>query len=438
MKLPFLIRSDTPQGTVHFPWAFCVVTWALLFPMQHELNMCSLDRSAISQLVDNARTGSLMHQLLTVALGCLGYSLWRKGTRPRRPNTSILIVLMAYLSWASLSLTWTEEPAIALRRLGAFLLIFIFGFGCASAMDERSLGYFIAGIIILNLIPDFFFQARCVISGSPFLRFEGTVDPNVQGCCLSLAAIIVFWAVFEFRKRARAWALGTLFGFLVALLFLTGSRTSLIGLSVALLFSSIAIAVRNGRQRRLIICSAYVIITTSIACVIAADIIGLPHSNVSEYARTDRDFGDVTDLTGRVTLWDTLLPFAVERPIGGFGFGAFWVPQRMASISEDLGWPITHGHSAYLDQVLALGFPGAALFVILLVISVVTALRQFWRGLDTYGLWAAVGVFFIVHSTTESIVLLPTLPNLIFAIAIANLASFSGMKRAPEAMSIAH
>jgi O-antigen ligase len=140
--------------------------------------------------------------------------------------------------------------------------------------------------------------------------------------------------------------------------------------------------------------------------------------------RADRDTGDVTELTGRVELWRTCLGFAAEHPLLGFGFDGFWSAKHIEMISEELHWSINHAHSAYLDQLLALGVPGASLYILLLLGCFFTCAARFLRGQDRYGAWAALLLFIAIHNATESINVLPTFPNFAFNLIVLHLALF--------------
>ena len=66
-------------------------------------------------------------------------------------------------------------------------------------------------------------------------------------------------------------------------------------------------------------------------------------------------------ITGQTEVWAELLPIAMQRPIGGSGFGGFWTysTREIHKISE--------GHNGYLDILLDLGFVGLLLFSIFIL-----------------------------------------------------------------------
>ena len=86
---------------------------------------------------------------------------------------------------------------------------------------------------------------------------------------------------------------------------------------------------------------------------------------------------DVT-MTGRVGLWSHLLEIAGRRPWLGHGFGAFWtVDANREEIRRLVGWatqPLI-GDNGLLDIYLHLGVIGVLVFVAVLALAVVRAVR---------------------------------------------------------------
>ena len=74
---------------------------------------------------------------------------------------------------------------------------------------------------------------------------------------------------------------------------------------------------------------------------------------------------DVT-LTGRVPLWENLLPIAFERPLTGWGYGAtfdgFFSPVHEVWIQNV--WNPTHAHNALLQIWLEMGIVGRRAFLV--------------------------------------------------------------------------
>ena len=88
-------------------------------------------------------------------------------------------------------------------------------------------------------------------------------------------------------------------------------------------------------------------------------------AGVVSMARPD---SELITLTGRVPLWrDGLLPYIAQRPLQGYGYGAFWTPQNIWAVSGAVQWPVMEANSAYVEMALNLGVVGLALFVAMAV-----------------------------------------------------------------------
>jgi exopolysaccharide production protein ExoQ len=101
-------------------------------------------------------------------------------------------------------------------------------------------------------------------------------------------------------------------------------------------------------------------------------------------------------LTGRASVWASLVPVAMKSPILGMGFGGFWTPttQKLFQISG--------AHSGYLDVLLALGFAGLLIVLIFLLSSCRKAHRALTADLDWGVLWVCMILMTVVYNITES------------------------------------
>jgi exopolysaccharide production protein ExoQ len=74
-------------------------------------------------------------------------------------------------------------------------------------------------------------------------------------------------------------------------------------------------------------------------------------------------------LTGRTEIWGLSLDAVMQRPLLGYGYGAFWHEQgpiESARIAALLYWPVPNAHNGVLDVALELGAVGAVLAVAIL------------------------------------------------------------------------
>jgi O-antigen ligase len=78
-----------------------------------------------------------------------------------------------------------------------------------------------------------------------------------------------------------------------------------------------------------------------------------------------------SSFTGRTDIWIFGLQALQLRLLTGYGFGAFWGSSAVQNLPEGMEWAATaaHSHNGYLDTALAMGLPGLALLIAVLVIA---------------------------------------------------------------------
>lgn len=83
-----------------------------------------------------------------------------------------------------------------------------------------------------------------------------------------------------------------------------------------------------------------------------------------------------SSFTGRTDIWAFGLESAQQRLFTGYGFAAFWGSSSIRNLPEGKEWAglASHSHNGYLDTTLAMGLPGLAL---LLAVLVIAPLRDF-------------------------------------------------------------
>jgi O-antigen ligase len=78
-----------------------------------------------------------------------------------------------------------------------------------------------------------------------------------------------------------------------------------------------------------------------------------------------------TSFTGRTDVWTFAVQALQRRLPTGYGFEAFWGSSSIQNLPEGMEWAATasHSHNGYLDAALAMGLPGLALLIAVLVIA---------------------------------------------------------------------
>jgi exopolysaccharide production protein ExoQ len=412
-----------------FPWLLFFAVWLLLFPAENRMDAPAhpADRQSTAELAQDAQNGNVINRIVVIALGTIGASLLVRNRARIRVDRLISTILILFLCWSALSLSWADDPSLTGRRL-TFLILF--AAGCAARMNADMLTIFIAGIPAMNLIPGVIAEVEYgrfqPFGGSH--RFAGTAPhPNVQAATLAVAGILLCWLVLR-AKGSRRLRFAAVLLLLSAFLVMTGSRTSILALLAALAFSAILIVTRDHR-RLLPVLIAAVFLLLGLGGLFKLAISGSGADPFAQAIQRKGDENGASTLNGRLDLWRECLNFAARRPLLGYGYGAFWSAKRIEAISGDQTWPIQQSHSAYIEELLALGITGLALYVALLFGSLWMCVARFFRHQNAYGAWAAVLVFIAIHNVTESINVTPLYTNLAFNLMVLYLALISSNER---------
>jgi O-antigen ligase len=74
--------------------------------------------------------------------------------------------------------------------------------------------------------------------------------------------------------------------------------------------------------------------------------------------------------TGRTDIWTFGLQAAQLRLWTGYGFSSFWGSSAVQNLPQGMEWAATaaHSHNGYLDVTLAMGLPGLALLILVIVV----------------------------------------------------------------------
>jgi len=103
-------------------------------------------------------------------------------------------------------------------------------------------------------------------------------------------------------------------------------------------------------------------------------------------------------MTGRVPLWNYLLEtYISERPLFGYGFGAFWLQPGISKAVQAIvkwGYPIKVSDNGYMDILLGLGVVGLVLVLLMLVTGFMRVLPQAFY---TRNLTAFFPFFLLIH-----------------------------------------
>lgn len=297
------------------------------------------------------------------------------------------------VAYAMLSTLWSTAPALSLTwSIGlagttAFGVVLALRFTAEQELRivALALALIIAGSLLTAILPPEL-RGRLGVRGGSWVGLF--LDRNLFGRVAALCGLACM--LLAVVSPATRWA--ALGGGGVALWLLHGSHSvtaqiaGLASLSVAGLLWAAQRLSRVGRRRLLIGAGAAVV-------VVAVVLVAWPQSFLAAVGR------DVS-LTGRVAIWRVVVDGMRERPLLGYGYGAFWHAAPTLPHLPNLG---RHAHNGFLDLAAELGVLGELLFVIPAAVYGRRALRNALGGNSPAALWPpAYLTFLLLTNLAES------------------------------------
>jgi len=171
---------------------------------------------------------------------------------------------------------------------------------------------------------------------------------------------------------------------------LTYSATAMALLIIALIF---LVALYWLKGKNIIISSKALTIL-----IVAIIIYGTVTPFIGSLTLFDPHFlGRDKSLTGRSDIWARLVPYALQRPILGHGFGGFWNDAMREAIH-------TSGHNGYLDTIVEIGFVGLIFLAMFLISNCRMAQKLMTVDFDWGIVWFCLVFMAVARNISESAV----------------------------------
>jgi O-antigen ligase len=303
----------------------------------------------------------------------------------------VLLVLLAVLS-----ITWSEDPAVTLRRSVALLATTLIGIDFAtrySVRDQLRLLYIVLGLVVsLSIVAQLFFPTLI-----PNTNFDSNAWHGVLSFKNDLARIVVLATIAVFSRSRRC-----LRDFLLVVsLVLLGFGLIVLAHSIGglVILISLLVIIKIFPVLRW---KPKILATASLATALVV----LPASYLlfQNFGQITAMLGRDATLTGRVDIWQLVLPSVERNLIHGYGYSVFWEADPQATrVREGLNWAnAPHSHNGYIEITLGLGLPGLLLLIASYLIAARRAIEVFQKGSEREAMWPLVYLFFFsLYQLTE-------------------------------------
>jgi O-antigen ligase len=310
-------------------------------------------------------------------------------------------LLIAMVAFAALSVLWSVDPDVTVRRSVALTLTCLSGvvlaarFSWARLAEVLACGFAILAVASLAagiLAPSIGRMSDLFPGSWRGLWFEKNALGQYMtiGFCVCAAAAAL--------NPSRRWLWGATAALCVLLVLFSTSKTSLASLMLAAALMGFVWLVRRGPPMAVAALWLGVVILIGVGAVVALD----PD-------RAFALFGKDATLTGRTKIWAAALHRIHERPILGFGYGAVWDDKDLwaplAWISKESGFVARHAHSSWIEQALGLGVVGLGLWCLWFLETTLRALFAVFTRKSAY-LAAPYLAAYALTTLTESVTLI--------------------------------
>ncbi len=269
--------------------------------------------------------------------------------------------------WCGLSFFWSADPSLSLRRIGHLYMAIGGAFGVACLLNRKEMIWM--AIFSMFLLTSFGILAEVSLglfrpwrSG---YRFCGLGHPNetaLFAAVLAIAARVASIMSYPNSKLKGVFTLQNLaIGFLIfalGIVLITKSRTTAGSLLVGLLVMQLAM---SSVQRGVFLLTSLGICASIVGLFVA--IVTTSTSNAIFGVASIGRSSHVATLTGRLPLWEEIFKSIEDRPIFGFGYGAYWTTKRVEDFAQMFFWEPPNGHSIYVDCLVETGTIGFLIFV---------------------------------------------------------------------------
>jgi O-antigen ligase len=173
-------------------------------------------------------------------------------------------------------------------------------------------------------------------------------------------AMLLFLGIYI--VRSGAWLSGAVVVALASLFLLYSAGKSSLTLCFAVLaLTSLTAVIRSFWLRAVVLLAPLVLLNVLGVGTVMSETL----ANAAKLLPLDSSF------TGRTDIWTFALQASQLRPLTGYGFGAFWGSSAVQNLPDGMEWAATaaNSHNGYLDTALAMGLPGLALLIAVLVIA---------------------------------------------------------------------
>ena len=339
---------------------------------------------------------------ISILLVCI---FWRSAIATAR--SSILICIFSLL--ALISFAWSVDPTFTLSTTRDIVMMTSFGLYFATRFSLKEQVQIIALTLFIGA-----FMSIAFSLGNPKLAVHGiagigTEAQNHQGSwkgvyghknsfgSMMVLTFLTFWTLPKETSKLYRWL-----GLMLAVILLQLSR-SVTAMVISVFLILIMLFYKQFRWR-----GKLSVIFLDIG-IIFLGCLGL--IVFSYWVEIVTGLGKDPTITGRTHIWGVALNRFMERPLLGYGRGAFWAPNSRYAIEAGNaigpgGWIPPHAHNGLIDLALDVGLIGVLIFLVCYFKTFTEALKRAYANNNTENIWPlGYLIFMTMNNVTENCLL---------------------------------
>jgi exopolysaccharide production protein ExoQ len=311
---------------------------------------------------------------------------------------SPLLPLLVALTFVSV--TWSIDPEVTVRRAMAVLLTTLSGMVIATRFDWPRFVEVLASAFAILVAMSFATVLLVPSYGIMTTDFPGAWrgvwdHKNALGYDMTVGFVVFVAAAMLSPRRKRLW--GALALAAMALVFLSTSKTSLVSCLAAVFLVGVIWIGRRGPAG--VVLASYILVSGLFAAGFLV---------VADPGLLLQALGKDETLTGRTRIWAAVMHQIEKRPWTGYGYGAVWTETSnwgpLPWISKEQGFVIHEAHNGWLAVWLELGLIGLAAAAFTIAEVWTRAVFGLFRRPSTYLTLPFLAIFSL-HSITEAALL---------------------------------
>ncbi len=330
-------------------------------------------------------------------------------------------LIVVCVMWCGLSMLWSIDPGVSLRRSIALLMTTMCGLVLASRYDWNEMVQRIAFVFfvlaIISVFTALLWPAKGITQELHVGAWRGPwVEKNYLGGNMTKGLVACMCAYAMRPDRWWLWIPGGVLCFL--LVIMSTSKTALL-VSVACIGLFVAIRIFRRRPILRIPLMYFSVMGLSVFLIL---ILAFPEDMFGL-------IGKDPTFTGRTDIWELLMQSIREKFVLGYGYGVYWQDELGPSyyVRSILEWGVPTAHNGWIESWLSCGVVIIALFGIHYIFTLLLAINRMKRGgVETY--WAILStLMFLFFSMSESTILAQN--DLTWVLYVATSAKLWSMER---------